>query len=393
MYQVKHFSYTNFFLPAQKCSIGTAMPYTKYCKPRGYKKISKFFIASCKILCFLFQCRIPTSLIHTFPLWPGRKHLYRKMIFKPTSLVDQMLLLLFKSLRISFWEAAVVRKRLLIYLLIKMYTNINFSDDNDLYTNTTNDILIQTECPQNRTCYNITAPMKCSGRVSPIDQYIEKFPDFPCPFITGKKTKIGPTGMGRGKEAECIHQIVRYYQTKKLICCKNFNFYVYFYFSVSLFFFIYLDPICDIKCPDPSYSDEEWLVIVKLTQSGAAISLACMIFLIASCMPSRSPPPPPCSLFFLQLYGFPYSLYLGFLLAMHFANFLFPNIIYFFCPHAMNYFSIFRYGQIWKEESTCSNTFAWICCHIFLFYLFPSWRLSPRKECMVFWWGHICNSE
>ena len=50
---------------------------------------------------------------------------------------------------------------------------------------------------------------------------------------------------------------------------------------VSLF---YLDPLCGLRCPDASYTNDEWRRLVNLTQAGSGISLACMAFLIVSCM-------------------------------------------------------------------------------------------------------------
>lgn len=56
---------------------------------------------------------------------------------------------------------------------------------------------------------------------------------------------------------------------------------VYFLIILTLFM---IDSYCDLRCPDASYSLDEWKTLSRLTVSGASFSLVAMIFLIVSCI-------------------------------------------------------------------------------------------------------------
>jgi hypothetical protein len=46
------------------------------------------------------------------------------------------------------------------------------------------------------------------------------------------------------------------------------------------------DPPCDLRCPDSSYTDEEWHKLNVITLVGSSLSIIGMGFLIVSCIPN-----------------------------------------------------------------------------------------------------------
>eukprot|EP00026_Physarum_polycephalum_P002509 Phypoly_transcript_02516.p1 GENE.Phypoly_transcript_02516~~Phypoly_transcript_02516.p1 ORF type:complete len:784 (+),score=67.50 Phypoly_transcript_02516:366-2717(+) len=121
-----------------------------------------------------------------------------------------------------------------------LYPQCDKADLQDLYVpGPYFDMTLQTLCPKDAPCYNVTVPVKCYDGLFPLDPYapwtIPKITDCNASTQIGLKTHPGPN-----------------------------------------------DPLCGLKCPDASYTDQEWRKLVNLTQAGAAISLACMAFLIIS---------------------------------------------------------------------------------------------------------------